>query len=46
MPTFNNNGLKISRKIMASRIFFYRLRGRSPETLILINYKDWLEDFK
>jgi hypothetical protein len=27
MPTFNNNGLKISRKIMTSLIFFSRARG-------------------
>jgi hypothetical protein len=30
MPTFNNNGLKISRKIMTSRIFFSRARGTKP----------------
>jgi hypothetical protein len=27
MPTFNNSGLKISRKIMASCIFFFQTPG-------------------
>jgi hypothetical protein len=30
MPTLNNNGLKISRKIMASRIFFFLTPGAEP----------------
>ena len=46
MPTFNNNGLKISRKIMASMNFFYPDSGAAHETLILINYKDCLKNIK